>query len=46
VDVVLLGLTAGATPSTLTAILAVVLTVYYFLHFLVLTPLVTSMEAK
>jgi ubiquinol-cytochrome c reductase cytochrome b subunit len=46
VDVVLLGVTAAATPSMLTAIFAVILTVYYFLHFLVLTPLVTSMEGK
>jgi ubiquinol-cytochrome c reductase cytochrome b subunit len=46
VDVFLLGLAAAAGPSLLGSILAVVLTAYYFLHFLVLTPLVTSLEAK
>jgi ubiquinol-cytochrome c reductase cytochrome b subunit len=46
VDLVLLGLVAGAGPSTATAVLTVVFTAYYFLHFLVLTPLVTAMEAK
>jgi len=46
VDLVLLGLVAGAGPSTATTVLTVVFTAYYFLHFLVLTPLVTAMEAK
>jgi len=45
-DVVLLGLVAAAGPSLVTSILAVLLTLYYFLHFLVLTPLVTALEAK
>jgi ubiquinol-cytochrome c reductase cytochrome b subunit len=46
VDIILLGLTAAATPSLITAILSVVFTVYYFLHFLVLTPIVTALETK
>jgi len=45
VDVILLGLSAAAPPSLLTSILAMVFTVYYFLHFLVLTPVVTALEA-
>ena len=45
-DVIALSLAAAAAPSMITAILGVLFTVWYFLHFLVLTPLVTAMEAK
>jgi ubiquinol-cytochrome c reductase cytochrome b subunit len=45
-DVLGLGLALAAAPSTLASILVVVFTVWYFLHFLVLTPVVTSMEAE
>jgi quinol-cytochrome oxidoreductase complex cytochrome b subunit len=45
-DILALGLAAAATPSMLTSILAIVFTAWYFLHFLVFTPLVTAMEAK
>lgn len=44
-DVLGLGL-AYSCPSALSSILVTVTTVWYFLHFLVLTPLVTSLEAE
>ncbi len=42
VDVIALAITAAAPPSLLTAILATVFVIWYFLHFLVLTPLTTG----
>jgi ubiquinol-cytochrome c reductase cytochrome b subunit len=45
-DVLGLGFALTASPSLLASILVVVFTVWYFLHFLVLTPVVTSMEAE
>lgn len=45
-DVIALCLAAAAGPSTLSAILTIVFTIWYFIHFLALTPLVTAMEAK
>jgi quinol-cytochrome oxidoreductase complex cytochrome b subunit len=45
-DVIILSLAAAAPPSLLTGILSVVCTGWYFLHFLVLTPLVTAAEWK
>jgi len=45
-DVIALSVTEAASPSAVTAILSVLFTAWYFLHFLVLTPLVTAMEAK
>lgn len=44
-DVILLSLAAAAAPSMLASILVILFTAYYFLHFIVLTPLVTAMEA-
>jgi ubiquinol-cytochrome c reductase cytochrome b subunit len=44
-DVIALCLVTAATPTALTAILGFLFTAWYFLHFLVLTPLVTAMEA-
>ncbi len=46
VDVIALGIAAAAGPSKISSILMVVFTIWYFLHFLVLTPLVTAMEAE
>ncbi len=45
-DVFGLGWAASAPASALSGILMVLFAVWYFLHFLVLTPLVTSMEAE
>jgi ubiquinol-cytochrome c reductase cytochrome b subunit len=45
-DVIALSLTAAANPSTITAILTILFTGWYFFHFLVLTPLVTLRETK
>jgi ubiquinol-cytochrome c reductase cytochrome b subunit len=44
-DVLGLGLAASAGPTTLSAILAALFTTWYFIHFLVLTPLITALEA-
>jgi ubiquinol-cytochrome c reductase cytochrome b subunit len=45
-DVVGLGWAASNTHCGAASVLLVVFTVWYFLHFLVLTPLVTAMEAE
>lgn len=45
-DVIGLALAAMAAPSALTLILTIIFTAWYFLHFLVLTPLVTALEAE
>ncbi len=45
-DVVALSLVQTASPSLLTSILGAVFIGWYFLHFLVITPLVTAMESK
>jgi ubiquinol-cytochrome c reductase cytochrome b subunit len=45
-DVIGLALAASAGPSLVAGILTVVFTLWYFLHFLVLTPLVTALEAE
>jgi ubiquinol-cytochrome c reductase cytochrome b subunit len=45
-DVIGLALAAAAGPSLVAGILTVVFTLWYFLHFLVLTPLVTALEAE
>jgi ubiquinol-cytochrome c reductase cytochrome b subunit len=45
-DVLGLGLSMAAAPSGIASVLVVVFTVWYFVHFLVLTPVVTSMEAE
>jgi ubiquinol-cytochrome c reductase cytochrome b subunit len=45
-DVIALGMTAAAGPSTINAILTIIFIGWYFLHFLVLTPLVTARESK
>jgi ubiquinol-cytochrome c reductase cytochrome b subunit len=45
-DVIALGLASACGPSMLSSILVVVFTLWYFLHFLVLTPLVTALEAE
>jgi quinol-cytochrome oxidoreductase complex cytochrome b subunit len=45
-DLAALGIAAACRPSLTAAILQIVFALYYFLHFLVLTPLVTAMEAK
>lgn len=44
-DVIGLGLALTAAPSPLASGLVVLFTVWYVLHFLVLTPVVTAMEA-
>jgi ubiquinol-cytochrome c reductase cytochrome b subunit len=44
-DIAGLGFAANAT-SSIAAVLAGVFTVWYFFHFLVITPLVTAMEAE
>jgi len=41
-DLIALGITAAAQPSAVTAILTGVFIVWYFLHFLVITPLATG----
>ena len=45
-DVIALGLAAACRPSLTAVILQIVFALWYFFHFLVLTPLVTAMEAK
>jgi quinol-cytochrome oxidoreductase complex cytochrome b subunit len=45
-DVIALGLAAASGPSLVAGILVVVFTIWYFLHFLVLTPLITALEAE
>jgi ubiquinol-cytochrome c reductase cytochrome b subunit len=45
-DVIALAFAAAAGPSTISSILVIIFTIWYFLHFLVLTPLVTAMEAE
>jgi len=45
-DVLGLGWAASSPASALSGILVILFAVWYFLHFLVLTPLVTSMEAE
>jgi ubiquinol-cytochrome c reductase cytochrome b subunit len=45
-DLIALCLTETAIPSALSAILAAIFIGWYFLHFLVLTPLVTASEPK
>jgi ubiquinol-cytochrome c reductase cytochrome b subunit len=44
-DVILLSIAAAQPPSLIASILVVLTTGWYFLHFLVLTPLVTAMDA-
>jgi quinol-cytochrome oxidoreductase complex cytochrome b subunit len=44
-DVLALGLAAAAGPSMASSVLVVIFTLWYFFHFLVLTPLITAMEA-
>jgi ubiquinol-cytochrome c reductase cytochrome b subunit len=44
-DVLGLGLAAAAGPSMVSSILITLFTLWYFLHFLVLTPLITTLEA-
>jgi ubiquinol-cytochrome c reductase cytochrome b subunit len=44
-DVIGLGLAVAAGPSVIGSLLVAVFTVWYFLHFLVITPVVTAMEA-
>ena len=41
-----IALAAAAGPSLLSGILVVVFTIWYFFHFLVLTPLITALEAE
>ncbi len=45
-DVLALGLAAACRPSLTAISLQIVFALWYFFHFLVLTPLVTAMEAK
>jgi ubiquinol-cytochrome c reductase cytochrome b subunit len=45
IDVIALSIAAAQPPSLITSILVILFTAWYFLHFLVLTPLVTAMEA-
>jgi quinol-cytochrome oxidoreductase complex cytochrome b subunit len=45
-DVIALGLAEAAGPSLVSGILVVVFTLWYFFHFLVLTPLITALEAE
>jgi ubiquinol-cytochrome c reductase cytochrome b subunit len=45
-DVIALGLAAACRPSLTAVLLQIVFALWYFFHFLVLTPLVTAMEAK
>jgi ubiquinol-cytochrome c reductase cytochrome b subunit len=45
-DIIALCLTETATPSALSGILSTVFIAWYYLHFLVLTPLVTASEPK
>jgi ubiquinol-cytochrome c reductase cytochrome b subunit len=45
-DILGLSLAGAAGPSLITAILTILFTFWYFLHFLVLTPLVTALEAE
>jgi quinol-cytochrome oxidoreductase complex cytochrome b subunit len=45
-DVVALGITAAARDCQQASLLLVLFTLWYFVHFLVLIPFVTAMEAK
>lgn len=45
-DVIGLGITAAARNCPQASLLLVLFTLWYFFHFLVLTPFVTAMEAK
>ena len=45
-DVLALGVVANAPTGAASAVLAGVFTAWYFFHFLVLTPVVTAMEAE
>jgi quinol-cytochrome oxidoreductase complex cytochrome b subunit len=45
-DLILLSILAMQGPSMICGILLILFTAYYFLHFLVLLPLTTAMEAK
>ena len=45
-DVIALGLAEAAGPSLVSGILVVLFTLWYFFHFLVLTPLITALEAE
>ncbi len=45
-DVILLSLSAMHGPSLAASILVIVFTAYYFLHFIVILPLATVLEAK
>jgi ubiquinol-cytochrome c reductase cytochrome b subunit len=45
-DIILISLAASHEPSTIAAVLVALGSIYYFLHFLVLTPLITAMEQK
>ena len=45
-DVIALGFAAACRPSLIAVILQIVFALWYFFHFLVLTPLITAMEAK
>jgi ubiquinol-cytochrome c reductase cytochrome b subunit len=46
IDVIALCIARAGAPSAITAILSVLFIAWYFLHFLVLIPLVTASEAK
>ncbi len=43
-DVIALGIAAACRPSLTAAILQIVFALWYFFHFLVLTPLITALE--
>jgi hypothetical protein len=45
-DVIALAVAAAAPPSFVTGILIKVFILWYFLHFLMLTPITSAMEAK
>jgi ubiquinol-cytochrome c reductase cytochrome b subunit len=45
-DVIALAIASAAPPSFITGLLSKVFIVWYFLHFLVLTPLTSATEAK
>jgi len=45
-DVIALAVAAAAPPSLVTGILIKIFILWYFLHFLVLTPITSAMEAK
>jgi ubiquinol-cytochrome c reductase cytochrome b subunit len=46
IDIIALCVTEAQATSAVTAILSILFTAWYFLHFLVLTPLVTASETK